>query len=146
MNQINANQRLRVAATQKAEADKIMLVKAAEADAESKYLSGLGIARQRQAIIDGLRDSVQEFSSVVHGTTPTDVLNLLMVTQYFDMLKDVGLSPNANMVYLPQQSGAGGMGDLAGQIRNGMMQAEAAERQALVPGMVNMQMARAPTN
>jgi hypothetical protein len=36
-----------------AEAEKIMVVKAAEADAEAKYLAGTGIARQRQAIING---------------------------------------------------------------------------------------------
>jgi hypothetical protein len=48
MNEINAATRLRSAATQKAEADKIRIVKAAEADAEAKFLSGQGIARQRQ--------------------------------------------------------------------------------------------------
>ena len=58
MNEINAAQRARVAAQDRAEADKIMVVKAAEADAESKYLAGTGMARQRQAIIAGLRESV----------------------------------------------------------------------------------------
>jgi regulator of protease activity HflC (stomatin/prohibitin superfamily) len=40
---INAQQRLREAAAYKAEAEKILQVKSAEADAESKYLSGLGV-------------------------------------------------------------------------------------------------------
>ena len=48
MNEINAATRLRSAAVQKAEADKVQVVKAAEADAEAKFLSGQGIARQRQ--------------------------------------------------------------------------------------------------
>jgi hypothetical protein len=61
MNEINAAQRLRVAAQDKAEAEKIMVVKAAEADAEAKFLAGTGIARQRQAIINGLRESVMHF-------------------------------------------------------------------------------------
>ncbi|CAL5346245.1 unnamed protein product [Camellia sinensis] len=39
--------RLRVAANEKAEAEKIVQIKRAEGDAESKYLAGLGIARQR---------------------------------------------------------------------------------------------------
>ncbi|KAJ0651257.1 putative Band 7 domain-containing protein [Helianthus annuus] len=52
MNEINAAARLRMAATEKAEAEKILLIKRAEGEAESKYLSGLGIARQRQAIVD----------------------------------------------------------------------------------------------
>eukprot|EP00904_Undaria_pinnatifida_P012412 jgi/Undpi1/8300/HiC_scaffold_25.g10769.m1 len=67
MNEINASKRLREAATNKAEADKIMQVKAAEAEAESKYLSGVGVSRQRKAIVDGLRDSVQTFSETIDG-------------------------------------------------------------------------------
>jgi len=51
MNAINAAERLRIAATDKAEAEKIMIVKAAEADAESKYLAGVGVSRQRRAIV-----------------------------------------------------------------------------------------------
>jgi len=61
MNEINAAQRQRVAAQHCAEADKILVVKAAEADAEAKYLAGTGIARQRQAIINGLRESFSSF-------------------------------------------------------------------------------------
>jgi hypothetical protein len=55
MNDINSSQRLRVAAMEKAEADKIRVVKAAEAESESKFLAGQGIARQRQAIVNGLK-------------------------------------------------------------------------------------------
>lgn len=69
MNQINAAKRLREAAAEKAEAEKILQVKAAEASAEAKYLNGLGIARERKAIVEGLRDSVEEFSESVEGAT-----------------------------------------------------------------------------
>ena len=64
-----------------------MQVKAAEASAESKYLNGLGIARERKAIVDGLRGSVEEFAEMVEGATPKDVMDLILLTQYFDMLK-----------------------------------------------------------
>lgn len=37
----------------------MQVVKGAEADAEAKFLAGQGIARQRQAIINGLRESVK---------------------------------------------------------------------------------------
>jgi regulator of protease activity HflC (stomatin/prohibitin superfamily) len=67
MNEINAAQRLRAAAAQKAEAEKITVVKAAEADAEAKFLAGQGIARQRQAIINGLRESVQVLALRIAG-------------------------------------------------------------------------------
>ena len=60
-----AAQRLRVANAYKADAEKILLVKAAEADSESKHLMGLGIARQRKALVDGLQDTVSQFSSDV---------------------------------------------------------------------------------
>ena len=69
MNEINAAQRMRVAATEKGEADRILRVKAAEGDAQSKALQGRGIADQRQAIVAGLRDSVDEFQKSVPGTT-----------------------------------------------------------------------------
>lgn len=48
MNDINAAQRLRQAAIEKAEAAKVKVVKDAEAEAEAKYLQGAGVARQRQ--------------------------------------------------------------------------------------------------
>ena len=107
MNEINASRRLREAAKEKAEADKIVQVKAAEADAESKYLSGVGVARQRQAIVGGLQDSIIEFSGEIAGTTPKDVMDLLLLTQYFDMLKEVGNHPSTSTVFLPSDSGSG---------------------------------------
>lgn len=58
MNEINASRRLKEAAEHKADADKIKQIKAAEAEAESKYLSGVGVARQRKAIVNGLQESV----------------------------------------------------------------------------------------
>lgn len=90
MNEINASKRLKAAATHKAEADKIKQVKAAEADAEAKYLSGIGVARQRKAIAEGLQNSVSEFSNEIVGSTPKDVMDILLLTQYFDVLNTVG--------------------------------------------------------
>lgn len=71
---MTASQRLREAQAYKAEAEKILQVKAAEADAESKYLAGVGVARQRKAIVDGLRETVTEFSATVAGTGPKDIM------------------------------------------------------------------------
>jgi regulator of protease activity HflC (stomatin/prohibitin superfamily) len=96
MNEINASRRLKEAASHKAEADKIKQVKAAEAEAEARYLSGLGVARQRKAIVAGLQDSVSEFASEVPGATPKDVMDILLLTQYFDTLSSVG----ANSLFL----------------------------------------------
>ncbi|KAJ8613686.1 hypothetical protein CTAYLR_003155 [Chrysophaeum taylorii] len=101
MNDINASKRLKEAAYEKAEGDKVLVVKSAEAEAESKYLSGVGVARQRKAIVDGLRESITAFASNVQGTNSKDIIDLLLVTQYFDMLKDVGSKPNCATVFIP---------------------------------------------
>ena len=94
-------QRLREAAAEKAEAEKILLVKAAEAEAESKYLAGVGVARQRKAIVDGLQTTVQDFRTNVPGTGAKDVMDLLLVTQYFDMLRDLGKHQKNSTLVLP---------------------------------------------
>jgi len=98
MNEINASKRLKEAAAHKAEADKTKQVKAAEAEAESRYLSGLGVARQRKAIVQGLQESVSQFSEDV-GTKPKEVMDILLLSQYFDTLSTVG----ANSLFLEHE-------------------------------------------
>jgi regulator of protease activity HflC (stomatin/prohibitin superfamily) len=117
MNEINAAQRLRVAASEKGKAEKIIQV---------KPLSGKGIADQRRAIVDGLRESVDDFQRTVEGTTATDVMNLILMTQYFDTLKDLGDASKTNTILIPHSPGA--LGDLASQMRDSVMTANAAGR------------------
>lgn len=121
MNEINAAQRLREAAIQQAEADKIRVVKAAEGEAESKALQGQGIANQRKAIIEGLKQSVENFSNNVDGAKTQDVMNLVLMTQYFDTLKDIGLTGKSNTILIPHSPG--GMGDISEQMRNAIITA-----------------------
>nr|XP_061812172.1 LOW QUALITY PROTEIN: uncharacterized protein LOC133603044 [Nerophis lumbriciformis] len=122
MNEINAAQRLRVAATEKGEAEKILKVKAAEAEAEAKALSGKGIADQRRAIIDGLRESVDEFQKSIPGASPQDVMNVVLMTQYFDMLKELAGGSHNNTILVPHSPSA--VSDLGEQIRNSMLVAQ----------------------
>jgi regulator of protease activity HflC (stomatin/prohibitin superfamily) len=122
MNEINAAQRMRVAATERGEADRILKVKAAEGDAESKALQGRGIADQRQAIVAGLRDSVDEFRKSVPGTTAQDVMNLVLMTQYFDTLKEIGASSRSNAILIPHSPGH--LASLSEQMRNAMIEAD----------------------
>jgi regulator of protease activity HflC (stomatin/prohibitin superfamily) len=123
MNEINAAARVRLATQEKAEAEKILRVKRAEAEAESKYLAGVGTARQRQAIVDGLRESVLAFSDNVPGTSPKEVMDMVLVTQYFDTMRDIGSHSKNSTVFIPH--GVGGARDVADQIRNGLLQGEA---------------------
>src|ERR1700712_2594868 len=108
MNDINAAQRSQVAAMAKGEADKILKVKQAEAEAESKALQGKGIAAERQAIIDGLRSSIEHFRESVPGATAEDVMALVLLTQYFDTLRDIGTRGGTNTLFLPNSPGAAG--------------------------------------
>jgi regulator of protease activity HflC (stomatin/prohibitin superfamily) len=121
MNEINAAQRMRDAAVQQAEADKIRVVKAAEGEAESKALQGVGIANQRKAIIEGLQQSVEAFSSNIQGVNAQDVMNLVMMTQYFDTIKEIGVNGGSNTIMLP--SSPSGMSELSEQMRNAMITA-----------------------
>ena len=106
MNDINAAQRAQVAAIARGEADKILKVKQAEAEAESKALQGKGIAAERQAIIDGLSASIEHFQQGVPGATSEDVMALVLLTQYFDTLRDIGTRGGTNTLFLPNNPGA----------------------------------------
>src|SRR6202049_3168701 len=101
MNDINAAQREREATVSRAETNKLLLVKQAEAEAESKRLQGEGIANQRKAIISGLKDSVEDFAKTVQGSTPQDVMQLVLMTQYFDTLKDIAANDHTNTLLIP---------------------------------------------
>eukprot|EP00747_Dinoflagellata_sp_TGD_P029341 gnl/TRDRNA2_/TRDRNA2_133849_c1_seq1.p1 gnl/TRDRNA2_/TRDRNA2_133849_c1~~gnl/TRDRNA2_/TRDRNA2_133849_c1_seq1.p1 ORF type:complete len:263 (-),score=54.78 gnl/TRDRNA2_/TRDRNA2_133849_c1_seq1:130-882(-) len=99
MNEINKQKRLRDAAEMAAESDKIRVVKAAEAAADAAFLQGQGIARQRGAIIDGLRDSICGGSA--QGMSSDRVSELLLITQYFETMRDIAANPNASVVFVP---------------------------------------------
>src|ERR1700683_5262974 len=110
MNDINAAQREQVAANARGEAEKILVVKKAEAEAQSKALQGQGIANQRKAIIEGLKESVEAFSKAVEGSTPHDVMMLVLVTQYLDTMKEIGANDKSNTIFVSHSPAA--MGDL----------------------------------
>ena len=119
MNEIQTQQRLQVAAAAKGEANKILVVKNAEAEAESMRLNGEGIAQQRRAIVDGLRESIAAFTDKIGGVNEQDVLNLVLLTQYFDTIKEIGISSGSKVVLMPHTPG--GMGEVAEQIRTAII-------------------------
>jgi regulator of protease activity HflC (stomatin/prohibitin superfamily) len=119
MNEINAAQREQVAASARGEAEKILKVKQAEAEAESKALQGQGIANQRKAIIEGLKLSVESFAAAVEGTTAKDVMMLVLVTQYLDTLKEIGTQGKSSTVFVSHSPAA--VGDLFRQMQDAVM-------------------------
>ena len=119
MNDINAAQREREATVSRAETNKLLLVKQAEAEAESKRLQGEGIANQRKAIISGLKDSVEDFAKTVPGSTAQDVMQLVLMTQYFDTLKEIAANDHTNTILVPHTPNT--LTDLFGQIRTAIV-------------------------
>lgn len=120
MNEINSAKRLKFAVAEKAEGQKILQVKSAEAEAEAKYLSGVGVAKQRKAIVDGLRTSIVDFSDGVKGATSKDVMDLLLLTQYFDCVRDVGSARHCKTTFVPS-------GNMGSGMRNSLLVADAAK-------------------
>jgi regulator of protease activity HflC (stomatin/prohibitin superfamily) len=119
MNEINEAQRLRIAANERGEAEKILKVKQAEADAESKALHGKGISWQRKAIMDGLKDSLTDFQAHIPGVNHEAIMHLILMTQYFDTLKEMGTSGKMNTIMIPH--GPGALTDIGQQLQTAMV-------------------------
>lgn len=100
MNEINAAQRKRVAAQELAEADKIKIVTAAEAEAEKDRLHGVGIAQQRKAIVDGLAESIKELKDSNVSLSEEQIMSILLTNQYLDTLNTFASKGN-NTLFLP---------------------------------------------
>lgn len=102
MNEINAAPRKRVAAQELAEADKIKIVTAAEAEAEKDRLHGVGIAQQRKAIVDGLAESIRELKDAQVSLNEEQIMSILLTNQYLDTLNSFAEAGNST-VFLPGQ-------------------------------------------
>lgn len=114
MNDINAAQREREAANARGEAEKILRVKQAEAQRDSDRLKGEGIAQQRLAIVDGMKKSVEELKGAYTSASDESIINMLMMTQYFETLAIVGAKSNATTIFVP--SGAESVNNIRQQI------------------------------
>lgn len=116
MNEINAAQRHRAAATELAQADKIRTVTEAEARAEAQQLQGVGLSNQRKAIIEGFAESMSELSD--KNVDQSSIVSIILFTQYLDMLSSMAEN-GTNSIMLP--SSPAGMNDLLGQIQQGIL-------------------------
>ncbi|MDG1840949.1 MAG: SPFH domain-containing protein [Crocinitomicaceae bacterium] len=117
MNHINAAKRDREAAIEEGEAEKIKIIKEAEAQAESKRLSGEGIAQQRIEIVRGFKESVDDFKKSLDTVTHEEIMQFVLMTQYFDTIKDIGANSKNSSILMPHSPGA--MKDFQEQIITG---------------------------
>jgi len=126
MNNINANKRLRAAALERAEAEKITIIKAAEADAEAKKQSGLGIAKMRNAITQGFSNSISGMTNESGKPLGSrEVMHMMMVTQYLDTLKDFAGNGKSSMVVTHTPAG---LAEIESQMRAGFVEAQAMDK------------------
>jgi len=105
MNRINAAEREKVAAQFEGDAQRILIVEKAKAEAESKRLQGQGIADQRREIARGLEESVEVLNGV--GINSQEASALIVVTQHYDTLQSIGEHTNSNLILLPNSPQAG---------------------------------------
>ena len=105
MNRINAADREKTAAQYEGDAQRILIVEKAKAEAESKRLQGQGIADQRREIARGLEESVQVLNKV--GINSQEASALIVVTQHYDTLQSIGQHTNSNLILLPNSPQAG---------------------------------------
>lgn len=122
MNRINAAERLKAAAEMEAEALKIRQVKAAEAEAEAKHLQGIGIAKQRKAIADGLSESAELVKGNVESMSTETVMALLLMTQYFDTLQSMSSNSGSRTIFMPHSPS--GMDDIYDQVKKAVLISE----------------------
>lgn len=106
MNRINAAEREKVAAQYEGDAQRILIVEKAKADAESKRLQGQGIADQRREIARGLEESVNVLNKV--GINSQEASALIVVTQHYDTLNAVGATTKSNLILMPNSPSAAG--------------------------------------
>jgi regulator of protease activity HflC (stomatin/prohibitin superfamily) len=119
MNEINAAKRMKEAAREEAAAAKIRVVAAAEADSESKRLAGEGIAKQRIAIANGLKESVEEVKLAMEDhVTSQDVMNMLFMTQHYETVSKLSEN-NTSTIFMPYSPD--NVGDLQMQIQSSLL-------------------------
>ena len=104
MNRINASEREKVAAQYEGDAQRILIVERAKAEAESKRLQGQGIADQRREIARGLEESVEVLNR--SGINSQEASALIVITQHYDTLQSIGSDTNSNLILLPNNPNA----------------------------------------
>ncbi len=104
MNRINAAEREKVAAQHEGDAQRILIVERAKAEAESKRLQGRGIADQRREIARGLEESVDTLNNA--GINSQEASALIVITQHYDTLQSIGSDTNSNLILLPNNPSA----------------------------------------
>ncbi len=124
MNHVNASARMREAAKFEAEAKKIRTIADAEAEARAKELQGVGIARQRLAIANGLKESVEACAEA--GISSEEATKMVLLTQHYDTVSQVGANSKATIMMIPYAPD--GMQNVGDQITQALLTTNEAQK------------------
>jgi regulator of protease activity HflC (stomatin/prohibitin superfamily) len=121
-----------VAAAAQGDAQKTLAVKKAEGEKETMRLQGEGVAAERRAIAEGLKESLEIIAE--QGLDPKEAMALVALTQYTDMIRALGEGSQTNTILLPHSPS--GVGDLMSQIRDGVLVADVAGERVKTSGRI----------
>ncbi|MFA5917422.1 MAG: SPFH domain-containing protein [Candidatus Gracilibacteria bacterium] len=100
MNKVVESEKLKEAAMNQGESEKIMQVKRAEAEKETKILLGQGMAGQRMEIARGFKESVDLIKSSDTKLDGEKVLAFLLDSSRIETLGNIGDNQNTKLIYL----------------------------------------------
>jgi len=129
MNEINANVRIKMACKEKGEAEKLVIVKKAEADMVGKEFAGKGVADMRNSIIKGLTESMADVEGVTEKLPKKAILEMVLITQYFDVLKDIGCNKGTKTCFMNVHQDSKAL--TANSLRSALMEANTLPQQVV---------------
>ena len=115
MSRVISSKRNQEAAINDAQSKYILAVKEAEAQKETRLLQGQGLALERQAIIGGLSQSIQDMQTAT-GVTTTAVMNIVLMNQYIDMMRNISNDKSGNTKTVFLNPTPNGMTDIVQQL------------------------------
>jgi hypothetical protein len=81
-------------------------------------LHGEGVAAERRAIAQGLKDSLEVLADE-RGIDPREAMGLVALTQYMDTIRSVGENGNMTTLLLPHSPAS--VGSLMDQVQQGIL-------------------------
>lgn len=112
MNKVVETEKFKEAALNEAEAEKIMQVKKAEWERESKILLGQGMAGQRTEIAKWFKEAVDMIKMTDESLNAEKVLQFLLDSSRIETLGNIGSEWNSKVIYLNEDLEGKSMGSL----------------------------------
>src|SRR3990167_2389842 len=100
MNAVNESLQLRQAGINRAETEALTIVAKARADSERMALTGIGMSKQRENILNVYSDSLDKMKKTTN-ISPERILSFIEKIQQYDTLRDISNTPNTKVIIVP---------------------------------------------